>query len=159
MVTDPMRTTIARWLLDVDPDATRRGFAQRPIGTGCTCADCRNFVAAVMSAFPSAFRTLAHDLGIDITKPAELCHYCREPSGLHLTGGWFHLVGSVVSGEDVMHWSNGASTYRFEELVPGFEFGFSKHLSLVPEVFAGLPVIQLEFQTRVPWVIAEPESV
>jgi hypothetical protein len=42
-------------------------------------------------------------------------------------------------------------------LVPGLKFGFSSYLALVREVFAGLPLVQLEFETRVPWVLAEPE--
>jgi hypothetical protein len=27
---------------------------------------------------------------------------------------------------------------------------------LVREVFGGLPIVQLEFQTRVPWMLSEP---
>jgi hypothetical protein len=96
-------------------------------------------------------------LAIDPAKPAELCHWCRKQPGLHLTGGWFHLVGSLVAGEDVMHWNGNSGTFRFEELVPGLEFGFSAQLALVREAFGGLPLLQLEFQTRVPWVLAEPE--
>jgi hypothetical protein len=144
-------------VIDHDADATRRCFDQLPIGTGCDCGYCRNFNAAAGRTFPSAFLEPTGALGVDPTKPAELCHYCREPSGLYLTGGWFHFVGSIMTGEDVMQWSNGTGTYRFEELVPGLEFGLTGNLALVPESFAGLHVLQLEFQTRVPWVLAEPE--
>jgi hypothetical protein len=108
-------------------------------------------------AFPAEFIVLAEALGIDVAKPVELCHWCREPSGLYLTGGWFHFVGSILEGEDVLHWSAGTGTYRFEELVLGLEFGFSAQLALVPEVFHSAPLVQLEFQTRVPWVLTEPE--
>jgi hypothetical protein len=48
-------------------------------------------------------------------------------------------------------------TYREEELVPGLSFGLSAELHLVREAFTGLPLVQLEFTTRVPWVLAEPE--
>jgi len=41
--------------------------------------------------------------------------------------------------------------------VAGLEFGLTARLALVREVFAGLPVVQLEFQTRVPWALAESE--
>ena len=55
------------------------------------------------------------------------------------------------------HHPAGSGTFCFEELVPGLEFGFSVRLDLVRAVFAGLPIVQLEFQTRVPWVLAEAE--
>ena len=100
---------------------------------------------------------MADDLGVDPTKPVDLCHWCREPSGLYLTGGFFHFVGEILAGEDVVYWSENSGTYRFEELAPGLEFGFTTRLELVREVFAGLPVVQLEFLTRLPWVLAEPE--
>lgn len=148
---------VSRWLIDHDPDATRRCYAALAVGTGCDCNQCRNFDAAAGQAFPPAFAALASSLGIDPAKPAELCHYYRDPSGLHVTGGWFHLVGSIVTGEDVMRRSGTVGTFRFEELVPGFEFGFSARLALVGAAFAGLPLVQLEFMTRVPWVLAEPE--
>lgn len=152
-----MRRTVSRWLIDHDPDATRRCYASLAFGTGCKCNQCRNFDAAAGRTFPAQFIALADALGIDPAKPAELCHWYREPSGLYVTGGWFHVVGSTVAGEDVLHWDGKNGTFRFEELVPGLEFGFSTRLELVREAFAGLPLLQLEFQTRVPWVLAEPE--
>jgi hypothetical protein len=152
-----MQRTVARWLINHDPDATRRCFAQLVVGTGCTCIYCRNFDAAAGRTFPVEFVVLLDALGIDPAKPAELCHWCREASGLYFTGGWFHLVGSIVAGEDVVREVNGTGTFQFEELVPRLEFGFSARLALVPQAFAGHPLVQLEFQTRVPWVLDEPE--
>jgi hypothetical protein len=153
-----MQRMVARWLIEHDPEATRRCYAQLPVGTGCGCNQCGNFDAAAGRTFPSEFLALADALGLDPTKPAELCHWYREPSGLYLTGGWFHFVGSILASEDVIQESGGTGTFRFEELVPGLEFGFTSRLALVRPVFAGMPVVQLEFQTRVPWVLAEPES-
>jgi len=152
-----MQRTIARWLVDFDPDVTRRCYAQLAIGTGCGCDQCRNFDKAVEKAFPPEFRSLADALGLDIAKPAELCHWYREPSGLYVTGGWFHFVGSILVGDDVMQMSGSTGTFRFEQLVPGFEFGLGAQLALVREPFDGHPVVQLEFQTGVPWVLVEPE--
>lgn len=152
-----MRQTVGRWLIEHDLETTRRCFAQVPIGTGCTCNQCRNFDQAVDRAFPAEFQLLADTLGVDVAKPVELCHYYREPSGLWLTHGWFHFVGTILSGEDVMHWRNGTGTYRFEQLVPGFEFGFGANLDLVRDEFKPHPLVQLVFQTRVAWVLDEPE--
>jgi hypothetical protein len=152
-----MQRSVGRWLIEHDPDATRRRYTHLSAGTDCHCNQCRNLDAAVGRTFPSEFLGLADALGVDPTKPAELCHWYREPSGLYLTGGWFHFIGSILAGEDVMQWSDGSGTYHFEELVRGLEFGLTARLALVREVFAGLPIVQLEFQTRVPWVLTEAE--
>ena len=74
-----------------------------------------------------------------------------------MIGGWFHFVGSIVAGEDVVTWVENSGTYQFEKLPSGCEFGFSAKLALVPKEFAGRSVVQLEFMTRVPWVLAEAE--
>jgi hypothetical protein len=117
----------------------------------------RNFNAAAGQTFPPEFLALVDDLGVNPMKLTELCPWCSEPSGLYLTGGWFHFIGSILAGEDVLQWSNGSGTFRFEALAPGVEFGFSASLALVREAFETFPLVQLEFQTRVPWVFAEPE--
>jgi hypothetical protein len=75
--------------------------------------------------FVPDFVTLLGALGIAPTKPSELRHWYREPSGLFLTGGWFHFVGSILTGEDAMHWENNSGTFRFEEFNPGLEFGLT----------------------------------
>src|SRR5271168_4985909 len=41
-----MQTTLARWLIDHDPSATRECFSRLRAGSGCTCNECRNFDAA-----------------------------------------------------------------------------------------------------------------
>jgi len=150
-----MQTTVARWLIDHDPATTRECFARLRTGTACTCNQCRNFDAAAGRTFPQDFIELCQLLGLDPTKPAELAHYCREASGLYLTAGWFHFVGRILDGRDVL---DGEGAYEFEKLPSEFEFGFTSRLSLVPDAFAGHPIVQLEFVTRVPWVLAEAES-
>ena len=130
-----------------------------PIGNGCSCSDCRNFEAASDVAFPSDFRAVAAKLGIDVTKPVELCHYCTEETGLHYTGGWFHVVGRILAGADAMKPTGPNSwTHVLERLPSAFEFGFTEHLALVAEPFKSHQIIQLEFATRMPWLINDPES-
>lgn len=147
---------IARWLIEHNPNTTHRCYAKIQIGTGCPCIQCCNFNACDVQTFPSEFVAILEELGIDPAKPAELCHWYREPSGLFFTGGWFHLVGSIISGEDAMPIEGNVGNFCFEQFQTGLEFGFTTNLCLVPEVFAEMPLLQLEFQTRVSWVLAEP---
>jgi hypothetical protein len=150
-----MQLEVAAWQIACDPDATRLAYAPLPIGTDCSCDQCRNFNAAAGRTFPPAFITLAESLGIDPAKPAELCHWTREPSGLYLTGGWFHFVGHIVSGADAMQHPDGTGTIQYQVLAPGVEIGLTGHVGLVPGTFSGLAICQLEFQTHVPWVLAD----
>jgi hypothetical protein len=96
-------------------------------------------------------------MGIDPSKPAELMHWYREPSGLYLTGGWFHFIGHIVSGADAHEHSDGSGLLQYQPLAPGIEVGLSRHISLLPETFPELAVSQLEFQTHVPWVLTDAE--
>jgi len=62
-----------------------------------------------------------------------------------------------LTGDDVVRWNGNVGIFRYEVLAPGCEFGFSDRLASVREAFEGLPLIQLEFTTRVPWVLNERE--
>lgn len=154
-----VQTKIARWVLEYDVETTLRYYTQRPIGSGCDCLDCRNFQAGGKQFYPTEFQTLADDLGIDLAKPVDLMHFGRDPStGLHMSGGFFHVIGSIVSGADVMEWSGSSGSYRFEPMDPPFEFGFGSKADLVSDPFRSHSVMQITFMTQVLWVIAELES-
>jgi hypothetical protein len=152
-----MQLQVAKWHVECDRDATRRCYEPLPVGTDCSCDQCLNFNAAAGHTFPPEFMALAKSLGIDPTKPAELCHWTREPSGLYLTGGWFHFAGRILSGEDAIQYQGQSGNIKLVPLAPGVEVGCTHHAGLVPASFAGVAVCQLEFQTRVPWVLAGVE--
>jgi hypothetical protein len=151
-----MTTTIQRWQIECDSDTTRRCFAQLPVGSGCDCQECRNFFAAIDRAFPQEFTCIADELGIDTAKPAELAHFGRENEGPLIVGGWFHFVGSILAGADAMRFdAQGTGQSYLEHLTSAFQLGFTSQLALVPEPFKSYSVVQLEFQTLVPWVLPE----
>jgi len=52
---------------------------------------------------------------------------------------------------------SGYRTYDFETMGERFEWGLTSKTARVPSSFAGLPVIQFEFATRIPWIIEMPE--
>jgi hypothetical protein len=57
-----------------------------------------------------------------------------------------------------MHMEGTTGRFHFEQLAPGFEFGLSRHLALVRSAFGSGPLVQLEFQTHIPWVLDEPPA-
>lgn len=84
----------------------------------------------------------------------------RLDSHRHLYSGWFHFVGSIISGSDVdrQDTANGAA-FEWEEIGKDFRLGFRSKAELVRQPFTGLPLAQLEFTVEVPWVVTttEPE--
>jgi hypothetical protein len=154
-----MISTIGRWTIDHQPGITWQCYQAMPENLGCDCAGCRNFLAVSDRAFCSEFLSIADVLGVDIRKPIELCHYGQEQNGLHLTSGWFHVVGQILSGRDAMKQMDETSGVFDLERIGNAEFGFTDNLALISKPFADKHLIQLEFTTHVPWVIGPRNPV
>jgi len=146
---------IGRWKLKHDAEATREAFSGVPVGSpeSCGCAECLNFAAVRDRAYPPEALAIFERLGIDPCKESEIWHTHRDELGLHYYGGFFHFVGSIESGEDAKRMVNGVSAFELEPMGENFEFGFTSDAALIPKSFAGKEVAQLEFQTKVVWVL------
>lgn len=143
--------TIGRWLCCCDPEATRQAytsFEERPAET-CGCCYCRNFAAARSQVYPAEVRGLFEEIGIDFTKEAEVYELIRLAPGLRLYGGWFHFVGRIEE-------ETGDGDKR---AILNETFSISVHDNpvLIPDPFQGVPLLQLDFNAHVPWVLQEPE--
>jgi hypothetical protein len=147
---------IGRWKVDIDPVRTADCFARYPNDVPCNCEGCRNFRALGENAFPIPFRTVAAELGIDLSKPSEIGHYDYGPGSVHDMHGWFHLVGKIKSGRDAKRQVAENSWRADDEPLLGLrELGFTDRIDLLPEAFEGLPIVQLDFRIEVPWVLNE----
>ncbi len=146
--------TFGRWHLLCDASATRRAYETVAQGSPeeCGCLPCRNFAAVRSLAYPSDALALFDRLGIDFRKEAEIWECGPLDSGLHLYGGFFHLVGVIESGADAFR-SDGAED--LEPLTERFSLGFTSDVSLIRPPFVGQPLVQLEFMAQVPWVLHE----
>ncbi len=104
--------------------------------------------------------------------------------GMHFHGGWFHFIGFIAEGPDSFERLPGppkpgarfrgsiALDKKSHRLIPGasehwivrlepvfdrFSIGFTSRAALVPKSFQGRPIVQVEFETLVPWVLPEPD--
>ena len=148
---------IGRWSIRFDQEVTSERYRQTS-SLVCDCTDCVNFRTAGELAFSAQFLLLLRQLGIDPLKPAELCHYGTSGESMP-TQGWFHFVGHLDGGRDAWH-QTGESTHVLDpEPFPGMKsIGFTSQLAQVPDAFSGHPMVQLEFETVVPWLIPAPLS-
>ncbi len=150
-----------RWEIECDPEATRKAYALvlRSGPEECGCAPCRNFMAARAQVYPAEVLALFEKLGVSPDREVEIYHMARLTPGQHFYGGWFHFVGSILSGADA--WKQVAENLwqpDLEKLNENFSLGFSSRVALVRPPFAGVPLVQLEFTAKVPRVLAATEA-
>ncbi len=149
-----------RWIIGSDREATRKAYTASPLGSPeqCGCTHCRNFAAQRSDIYPPGVLELFDKLGIAYNREAEIYHLARLESDRHFYGGWFHLVGSVLSGADG-HRQIAQNIWQpdLEMQSEFFSLGFSSRVALVRKSFEGLPLVQLEFTAKIPWVIEAEE--
>jgi hypothetical protein len=134
-----------------DRDATVAVYQRMQGGWAeeCGCLFCKNFAAQRNSVFPASFLELLDRLGIDPHKEGEAFMNGPVEDGCHLYGGWFYFVGEmVIAGEN----ANICTDHH--------SFGYFFTRTHPPHRdFAEGPMLGLEFEAHVPWVLAEdPES-
>jgi len=149
-----------RWVITSDSDATRNAYAQLTAGNPeeCACEPCVNFAEQRNKIYPDAALALFESLGIQSNREAEIYHLGRLESGRHLHGGWFHLVGSIISGSDAFNQVS-ENDWRpdLEIESENFSLGFTSRLGLVRKPFKGLQLVQLEFTAQIPWILEAKE--
>lgn len=135
-----MRTQlqIGGYEIAFDRDATAACYARSfvPGPVACGCADCRNWIAGRDSVLTAEFRHLLSQFGIPADGEIEVSE-CPGQSRPHLYGGWYFIVGCILSGE---------RGHTFE--MGGFELSFASGQSFAVSAFKGQQVCELHFHTE-----------
>jgi DMSO/TMAO reductase YedYZ molybdopterin-dependent catalytic subunit len=137
------------WELEVDVEATRRAYTNIAMGDPetCGCLYCRNFAAAQNLAYPTPVLELYAQLGIEADREAETYEAgpWEDDPTRRVYGGWHHFIGRIVK----------AGEHPYEP-APGFHLVFSERKHCADPPFKKEPaVVQAEFVTALPWVVAE----
>jgi hypothetical protein len=142
------------WEFEVDKDLTEKTYLKTPKSGSdtCDCLDCKNYIEYREKVFPEDVIQLFDDLGVDYKKEVEVTHWDIS-NGICLIAGWFHFKGSVLSGKNCYIPSeSGGFHISLTELSNNFSIGFGEGNALTFfENTSGL--VQIEFQTSIPWVI------
>ena len=143
--------------LDIDLDRTRQ-FYKNKDWEFCTCAGCRNFVKAY-PLITEVVQQFFEQFGIDIGKPAEITAYNSNDGNMTFYDGFYHICGTVLAGKNPFRQID-ARAYQLDEqyalkLTDDFSVFFTERCALVDKDFPR-PVIQMEIQCNIPWVLDEP---
>ncbi len=145
------------WKFEVDKNLTEYNYENLKFGgaDSCDCKDCKNYVQYRENIFPEEVKLLFNSLGIDYKKDVEILSYESLPNDLHHVGGWFVFIGKMLSGNDCSKClPSGGSTLDLFELTSNFSIGFTNKISY-SYFEKNLDLVQVEFQTNIPWVISE----
>ena len=144
--------------LDIDIDRTRRFYETVDDSLGCDCAGCRNFRKAY-PLIPDAVQGFFRQLGVDIGNPAEMTAYVSHDGNLTLYDGFYHICGSIVKSPKLFIKIDDKHSQLDEnatiKLTADHFAYFTNECGLVENEFP-TPVIQLEIQGTIPWVLNEP---
>ncbi|WP_068672132.1 hypothetical protein [Oceanobacillus sp. Castelsardo] len=142
------RIKLLNWSLEVDLGKTKE-FYEKDIEL-CNCLYCKNYMEAVKHIDPSIIEVFT-TLGINPSKPSHLSEFGEIEDGLRLYIGGYHIVGRLVEGAYCTdsNW-NDTNTAR----INNFTFGFKKEVSFIQDELPR-PVLQLDFEARIPWVLNE----
>lgn len=142
---------IEKWLLEIDPIKTRE-FYSKDMDV-CNCLYCLNYVEST-KLLKTPISDIFNELGILPEKPAHLSDFPSEEVGTRIYMGDYHFVGRVLEGEL-------CTVSNFNEMntiqVENFTLGFTEELVFVPEEFPS-PVLQLSFESNMPWVLKENQE-
>ena len=141
--------------VDVDVEKTRKYYeeSRRMLTEGCDCILCRNFLAAC-GILDGDIRQFFDSLGVDIRKAPDMTtmHGDKERNILYYQG-FYHICGTILDGgEEKCH-----EKYRWQqtaeyEIFPAFKVFFTTRSALIEGTFPK-PVLQLEVDMEVPWVM------
>lgn len=151
---------IGNYVLDVDVEATRQGYAGLPLITeNCLCDSCENYLFAVDS-FPEPVRQLFASLGVDVRRASEVFSSFCEDRQEFSYGGFYPIVGRILEQEETLYFQvNDRLWKQNPEMVvrvaDKFSVWFTEDCSLVPDGFPQ-PHLQMEISFYLPWVLARP---
>lgn len=158
-----MEIRFGPYVLEVDIQKTRSFYQNaNNVSAGCSCQGCRNYEKAA-EILPDEVKQFFDALGVDIKKPAEVYVNMVNDDGLLLYGGFYHLCGRLLGGESAwvpdksnkkaFYWDK-SKTYSVSK---DLQVSFKEDRSLVEGGFPE-PVLQMDIEANIPWVLEEPNG-
>ena len=152
------------YTLDIDVERTRAFYAREDVkttGEQCVCQGCQNYDKAILAASDTVADFL-RSLGIDPRKPAEVFDVMGgqlDENGQVLYNGFYHICATRLEGEDAWVHTSANSMHLDEDRMyavgDSFKVSFEEQVLLLHKEFPA-PVLQMEIDTHLPWVLPTP---
>lgn len=140
----------------IDVEATKSAYNDHDPQqyTSCDCDNCMN-LAAQRESFPSSgIRQWLSLLGVNPSHPTDVTHYAPVDGG-HLYMMLYHIKGKFdADSSSSAFWTNRTVT----QLIDGCRVTITDKIGPPPEsCFNFEPMLQIEVEITVPWVLDSPE--
>ncbi len=164
-----MIINFANFVLEVDVERTRAFYERSDILTmsqQCDCVNCQNFDKAILKA-PDSVLDFLRSFGIDPIKPTETFNVTGkiEEDGTIWYNGWYHICGSIVDSPETVKKTllpDGRENFEYcweYSYAPDTDYPFKvlpiKMSAILHKEFP-TPVIQLEIDTHLPYILQKP---
>ena len=151
-----MLFTFGNYTVDIDVEKTKQAYDKLSlISQRCSCDGCQNFERSVDS-LPSSVRSFFDTMGIDLKKIVECYVNCKNEDGTLFYGGFCHVCGTMIQGKSAWVKTSETQSYYHPDLAhplhDHFYVSFQEECFIVEEPFEG-PLLQIEFQATIPWVL------
>jgi len=148
--------TFGKFTVNIDVEKTKQIYKKLPlISQGCNCDGCQNFEKAV-DLLSQEVRSFFDNCGIDLKRIVECYVNCKNDDGSLLYGGFCHLCGTLVQGENAWVKTSETHSYYNSDLAyhldDSFCVSFQEECFFVEEQFEA-PMLQIEFVANIPWVL------
>ena len=140
---------IGQWNVAIDIAKTSEQYKKR--WDLCDCTYCMNFYEAIKTIPANAYK-LFTQLGINPSVINHLSHFEENEEKLHHYIGCYPLVGSFSRLDKKSRQTEDEESFTVNKQL---SIWFTNDLEFVPGFFPR-PVIQLEFEIYLPWVLDEP---
>lgn len=149
------------WKITYDYEATRKAYAQINVGDPerCRCEHCLNFAAVRDEVYPREVREVFEEIGIDYRKESEVYHLYKISPGSHEYGGWFNFIGTVEYIDESYRPSKEKPGWlKYVTVSESFSWFFSDYrVEAYHKAFSNQPIVQIDFNAIVPWVLKAKE--
>lgn len=146
------RLKIGSWVIEVDVNKTKAFYDKQPLITQDWDSVFEENYVLASETFPQEVKDIFNSLGIDPCKQGEVSEYKKNKDGSHIYGGFYFIVGKIISGPDFWIYTEEGSMPNFET-INGIQIAFTDKLAMSPDEDLPNPVIQLEFKLNVPWLL------
>ena len=149
--------SIGPWKLEVDAEGTKKIYqtVKHTSPADCNCQTCRNFLATGEKAFPVQFLILLQRLGIEASKAAEVYAAATLTNKHVLYGVWFHCIGHIQAGPQNATADENVSQWPWHEIAEGLQVVVDTKRALAFPEFGDTPLVRIEFQVELPWILSE----